>query len=182
MSTGRENISVDLDQPYESNVIGLKSIIYFSVGLFLFIVVTFGLMWIFQYKVLEEQALKADKREENPLALSTEEKLPPEPRLQAAPGFGVYDKGQRINLELREPQAEYREMVKQWKRLWEEGEKEVHTKTIIALPIEEAKKKLLEGKSIKIRSGEKGKESLKNADFFVSTSSSGRLKSEKARR
>ena len=182
MSVSHENRSVDPNQPYESNVIGIKGIIYFSVGLFLFIVVTFGLMWVFQYKVLEEQALKADKREESPLALSAEEKLPPEPRLQAAPGFGVYGEGGRINLELREPQAEYREMMKQWKRTWEEGEKEARTKTIIALPIEDAKKRLLEGKIIKMRSKEKGKKVLKDADFSVSASSSGRLASEKVRK
>ena len=40
-----EKSFVDFDKPYEQNLIGLQGIIYFAVGLFLLIVITFGLMW-----------------------------------------------------------------------------------------------------------------------------------------
>ena len=177
------NTNIDPNQPYESNVIGFRGIIYFGLGLFLLIVVTFGLMWVFQFAVLEEQAIADDKKseKENPFTMSDDERLPPEPRLQGAPGFGVENKGGRIPLELRESQAEYRELMKQWERTWKEGEKDANTKTIISLSIEDAKEKLLKGNSIKTRSDEEGKKALDSADLSVSASSAGRLASEKVR-
>ncbi len=39
-----EKTFVDFDKAYETNLIGLRGVIYFGVGLFLLIVVTFGLM------------------------------------------------------------------------------------------------------------------------------------------
>jgi hypothetical protein len=171
-----EKTFVDFDQPYEQNIIGLRGIIYFGLGLFLLIVVTFGLMWVLQYQVLQPNAEEADRANENPLALSADEKLPPEPRLQTAPGFGIDDPRTktRMNLELREPQAEYRELQKQWEDLWVNGEKNEQTGTVIALPIEEAKKKLLAGGGIKSASGEAGEKALEEARMMVSESSSGR--------
>lgn len=86
-STKHEKSFVDYDKPYEQNLIGLRGVIYFGIGLFLLIVVTFGLMWAMQ-NVMEDQA-RETKDQKSPLALSEQEKLPPEPRLQAAPGFGI---------------------------------------------------------------------------------------------
>ena len=42
-------------------------------------------------------------------------------------------------LELREPQAEWRELRKIWEKGWKEGYKDQKTGTIVALPIDEAK-------------------------------------------
>lgn len=170
-----EETFVDFDKPYEQNIIGLKGIIYFGIGLFLLIVITFALMWALQYQVLQPQAEEADRRNENPLALSAEEKLPPEPRLQAAPGFGVdVPGGGRVNLELREPQSEYWVLEEQWEKLWKEGQKDARTGTVITLPIDEAKKRLLDDKSIKMVTGEAGEKVLREARTIVSAPSSGR--------
>ncbi len=177
-----EKTNVDFDQPYEQNIIGLRGIIYFGVGLFLLIVVTFGLMWVLQYQVLQPQAEEADRQNQEPLALSEEEKLPPEPRLQSAPGFGVEDpNGGRINLELTAPQSEYWELEKQWKKLWEEGRKDEKTGTVIALPIEEAKERLLKDSSVKAKTGEEAKKTLENSKKLVSASSAGRTASDTIR-
>jgi hypothetical protein len=179
--SSHEKIIVDPDQPYEENIIGLKGIIYFMVGLFLLIVVTFGLMWIFQYQVLQPQAEAMNEKNKNPMALSDKERLPPEPRLQSAPGFGVDDpkNNRRVSLELREPQAEYRELEKQWKDLWENGQK--NGDTVISLPIEEAKEKMLADKNIKAVSAEEGKKVLEEVNSRVSSSSAGRKASERIR-
>ncbi len=174
-----EKTFVDFDQPYEQNIIGLKGIIYFGVGLFLLIVITFGLMWVFQFQVLQPQWEQADKDNENPMALPADERLPPEPRLQSAPGFGIDDPNRgRVSLELREPQAEYRELEKQWEDLWENGEKDEKTGTVIALPIEEAKKKLLEDGNLKAKSDDEGKQALEEARSMVSGASSGRTRAD----
>ena len=98
--TKHEKSFTDFDKPYEQNVIGMRGIVYFGVGLFLLIVVTFGLMWALQ-NVMEDNA-KQEKDIKSPLALSEEERLPPAnvPHLQAAPGFGVDSPNGRVNLEL----------------------------------------------------------------------------------
>lgn len=138
-----EKTYVDFDRTYETNIIGLKGIIYFAVGLFLLIVVTFGLMW-FLLNTMENEAETSDKATELPLTMDKRERLPPEPRLQAAPGFGVETKNGRDNLELQAPQSEYRALHEQWEDVWENGQKDEKTGTVITLPIEEAKNKFLE--------------------------------------
>lgn len=159
--------TVNLDIPYEPNTISMSGILYFSIGLFLLIVVTFGLMW-FMLDVMEQDAV-ATKSSNNPLVLTKEEALPPEPRLQTAPGFGVESKDGFKNFELGAPQAEYRELEKQWNELLEKGEKDPKTGTVISLPIAEAKRKLLAQTAA---SAEKG--STESSQLMMSDSSAGR--------
>jgi len=178
MATRHEKSFVDYDKPYEQNLIGMRGIIYFGVGLFLLIVVTFGLMWALQ-NVMEDNA-RETKDQKSPLAQSEQERLPPEPRVQAAPGFGVDSQNGRVNLELKAPQSEYRELHKQWEELWENGQKDEKTNTVIALPIDEAKKKMLEGNP-KARTGADAEKALEEAETFVSYSSSGRTRTDRRR-
>lgn len=179
--SGHNKVEIDPNLPYQSNEVGVRGVVYFGVGLFLLIVITFALMWIFQYKVMEPNQLAADKENTAPMALNPEERLPPEPRLQGAPGFGVDSKDGRIILELREPQAEYRELQKQWQELWEKGEKDEKTGTVLSLSMEAAKAKVLAEGSIKSVSGEEGEKAVKDATMIISSSSAGRLASEKKR-
>lgn len=170
--------AADLSKAYEENTIGLKGIVSFAVGLFLLIAITFGLMAAFL------GVLRDNRKEEagpaNPLAMTDKERLPPEPRLQAAPGFGVdSDKG-RVNLELTIPQAEYRELQKQWAHLWEFGRKDEKTGVMTAMPIHQAIDKLLEQK-VKAKSGPEAEEFLVNSRSYISDSSAGRVASEKRR-
>lgn len=173
-----KEIIVDASRGYEENSIDARLILYFTGGLFLLIVITFGLMWLFQYWVLEPQWQAADDEQRLPLALDKEDRLPPEPRLQSAPGFGVDSPNGRVNLELREPQAEYRELLKQWQDEWENGQKDAQTGTVVTLSIEAAKEKVLNGGMIKSRTEEESKAAVKEAGTFYSASSAGRLPSE----
>ena len=66
--TKHEKTFVDFDKPYEQNLIGMRGIIYFGIGLFLLIVVTFGLMWALQNE-LEDDAKKT-KDSKSPLAMN----------------------------------------------------------------------------------------------------------------
>jgi hypothetical protein len=180
-STKHEKSFVDFDKPYEQNLIGLRGVIYFAVGLFLLIVVTFGLMWALQ-NVMEDQASEADRLNAKPLALNREERLPPEPRLQAAPGFGVDSQNGRVSLELRAPQSEYRELHKQWEQLWEKGQTVQNgaSQTIVTLPIAEAKKRMLEG-APRTRAAADAQKALDEGRSFVSYSSAGRTRTDKRR-
>lgn len=169
----------DLNVPYEQNEIQLKGIFWFALGLFLLIVVTFGLMWLLLNKVMPGMGMNAGA-EANPMAMSDKEKLPPEPRLQLAPGFGVdSDKG-RVNMELGIPQAEWRELRKQWDELLEKGRKDQKTGMTSVMPIDEAKKKFLE-QNVKAKSGADAEAILSASREFVSEAGSGRIGAQKRR-
>ena len=178
MATKHEKSFVNYDRTYESNVIGLRGVVYFAVGLFLLIVITFGLMY-FLLNVMADQSA-AEKGAKSPMAMSPQENLPPEPRLQAAPGYGVDTVNGRVNLELKAPQSEYRELRDQWEKQWKNGQKDLKTGTVMSLPIEDAKNKLLQ-ENVKARNGEDGKNALDEARTFVSYSSAGRVSSDKRR-
>ncbi|MEP6903766.1 MAG: hypothetical protein ABJA66_18730 [Actinomycetota bacterium] len=182
--TKHEKTFVDFDKPYEQNTIGLRGVIYFAVGLFLLIVVTFGLMWAFQ-NVMEDQA-KETKDAKSPMAMNEQEKLPPadQPRLQAAPGFGVDGPNGRINLELKKPSSEYQELRAEWEKEWKDGRQAISqdgkTTTALTLPIDEAKEKLLQ-QNPKARTGNEAQNALDEARSFISYSSAGRTRTDKRR-
>ncbi len=176
MATKHEKSFVNFDRTYETNVIGLRGVAYFAIGLFLLIVITFGLMY-FLLNVMSEQD-SAMKVSNNPMAMDSRESLPPEPRLQAAPGYGVEGENGRVNLELKIPQSEYRELSAQWEKQWKEGQK--NGNTVVSLPIEEAKKKLL-AENVKTRAGEQTQKAVEEAQHFVSYSSAGRTATDRRR-
>ncbi len=179
MSSKKHNDSVaDLNKAYEENEIGLKGIVWFGAGLFLLIVITFGLMWAL-LNVLNDYN-KENAGPANPLAMSEKERLPAEPRLQGAPGFGVESEKGWVNMELGAPQAEYRQLHKQWVDMWEHGKKDAKTGTVTVMPIEEAKAKFL-SQNVKAKSGADAEAVLKDSHSSISESSSGRLAAQKRR-
>ena len=177
-STKHEKSFVDFEQPYEQNIIGLKGIFYFGIGLFLLIVITFGLMAAL-LNVFEDDA-KATKKSNNPMAISERDRLPPEPRLQAAPGFAVQSANGPVVLELKAPQEEYRELQKQWNEIWEHGMKDPHTGAVTAMSIDEAKAKLL-SQQPKAKSGPEAEQAAAGSKMYFTDSSSGRKASERRR-
>lgn len=170
----------DFDKAYEENEIGLKGIFGFGIGLFLLIVITFGLMLAFLNVLKDDNTSRETAGPQNPMRMTDKETLPPEPRLQAAPGFGVDSEKGRVNLELMAPQSEYRELLKQWNQMWKEGRKDEKTGMVMMLPVEEAKKKLLE-QNVKAKSGPEAEELFKKSHMFISDANSGRVASETRR-
>ncbi len=168
----------ELDKPYEPNDIALGGIVKFAIGLFILIVITFALMWIL-YGVLEQNAVERFGPT-NPMAMSDKEKLPPEPRLQSAPGFHVDTTEGPVNLELTAPQSEYRVLHKEWVDQIEHGQKHPVTGTVIAMPIEDAKTIYLEMEK-KAKSGAEADTLAKESQKFVSDASSGRVASASRR-
>lgn len=180
-STKHEKSFVDFDKPYEQNLIGLRGVAYFGIGLFLLVVITFGLM-AFLLNVLEDQAVQTDNADRNPMQLSEKDRLPNGPRLQSAPGFGVETEDGFVNLELKNPQAEWEIIHEEYKKIWKDGHKG-NDKIYTVLPIEEAKKKYLEQNAAKPASStnEQTQKVMEESRKFVSDSSSGRLASETRR-
>src|SRR4051794_19012559 len=179
MASKHVDTPIDLDKGYEVNAIGLKGIVWFAVGLIILIVITFVLISTFLYKLSDYSAQNAG--DPNPMAMSEREKLPPEPRLQAAPGFGVDSPdGGRVNLELTAPQSEYRELRKQWDKLQKDGRTDAASGTVTVMPIEKAKEKFL-ASAPKAKSGADVEKTFNESRMFVSDSNAGRDKSETRR-
>jgi hypothetical protein len=143
---------------YEENEIKLGGIIGFGIGLLVLVSITFVLMAIMK-NVMEDQFLAGDKVDPM-VSTKAIDKLPPEPRLQGAPGFGVDGKDGRINLELQIPQAEYRAQMKMWDEIEQNGHKDAKTGLVMSMPMKEAKAAFLDeiGKTVKVR--ETAKETL----------------------
>ena len=133
-STRHEKSFVTYEKGYEQNILGLRGIIYFSVGLLMLIVITFALMWAL-LKVFTDRAAE-ENGQPHPLGLSEREALPPEPRLQLAPGWNVQSADGVVNLELTQPGAEYTALRKQWEQMWLKGVKDEKTGVTSMLPIE----------------------------------------------
>lgn len=177
MKVKHKKTIADYDKPYEENDIRLKGILYFGVGLLILIVVTFALMWSL-LGVMRDQAAES-KETSGPMSMTDVERLPPEPRLQAAPGFGIDSPNGRTNLELMGPHAEYLELRQQWDTLLKNGEVDSKTGTIVMMPVETAKAKFLEQSSK--ASTPQGDDQLMRSRMIVSDSSAGRMASEKHR-
>jgi hypothetical protein len=162
------------DVSHEASDVNVGSIVKFVIGLFVLTVITFVLMRLL-YNVLENRAANADPPV-RPMAMSERERLPPEPRLQAAPGFGVNlgeGKGM-INLQLREPEAEYHEMRKIWDAALK-GKPDPRT-GLAGMPIEEAMKRISEDGSLRARPSANGQQQMGTGGMDIpSYQSSGRM-------
>lgn len=165
----------DRADAYEKDRLELRGIIFFLAGLVLLIGVTFILMYALE-RGMESQAAEEDQKAKSPMAMTGNETLPPEPRLQGAPGYKVDLESQKesVNLELREPQSEWRALSKDWEKLWKEGRKDPNTGAVITLPMEQAKQKVLQENLIKGRAQQDAENALKDAQQYTMYSSSGR--------
>jgi hypothetical protein len=183
------------DVAHEESDVNVKAILQFVGGLLAFGVIVCVLMWLlFKYFEAREQRIEA-RSPAGPMAFKESEKVPPEPRLQSAPQFGVtveknmpvnaeelgkigkYDeKTGRVSLELNKPQAEMEVMSELWKEQLEKGTKDPNTGRNVGLPIEEAKKKLVE-ENLPARAPKPGEPQQQDAggDAVPSYESSGRM-------
>ncbi len=103
------------DVTHEASDVSVSGVLKFVAGLTALCAVVFVLMWG-MFRFLNAQETEKEPSP-GPMAMKPEERLPPDPKLQAAPGFGVKLKnGETVLLEKREPEAEYRVLLAQWER------------------------------------------------------------------
>jgi len=146
----------NIDVTHEKSDVQVGSIAKFVIGLLVLTIAThvglWGMFWALQnYETKQEEQIHR-----SPLAMSEAEKLPPEPRLQSAPGFGE-------SLEKTAPQShepkespgaveglktpkdalwEIKELRKQWEHVLEHGPTDEHGQRY-GMPIEQAKEEAL---------------------------------------
>src|SRR5258706_927209 len=103
----------NVDVTHEASDVNISGILKFGMGLTVLGLVVFVLMWG-MFRLLNAQEAEKEPPA-GPMAMTEEERLPPPPRLQAARGFGVkLENGEWVDLEKREPEAEYRVLREQW--------------------------------------------------------------------
>ncbi|MGB9179308.1 MAG: hypothetical protein WCB68_08675 [Pyrinomonadaceae bacterium] len=134
----------NVDVTHEQSDVNVRSILWFVFGLLVLGVFVHVLMWL-MFRVMESRAAKLEPPPA-PMAYKENERLPPEPRLQAAPGFGVdLNKDGKVDgadedLSKKEPQSEYKVMRAQWEETLRNGpaDQQGHK----GLPIDEAMKRV----------------------------------------
>lgn len=132
----------NLDVTHEASDVNVSGVAKFVGGLTVLGIVVFVLMWgLFRFLDTQEQTKEPQP---GPMAMSPQERLPPDPRLQAAKGFGVkLENGEWVNLENREPEAEYRVLREQWESdlsCWGGTER---THLTLCVPIDQAMQKVV---------------------------------------
>ncbi|HEX3282332.1 MAG TPA: hypothetical protein VHR36_13940 [Pyrinomonadaceae bacterium] len=150
----------NIDVTHEASDVSVGGILKFVVGLTVFAIVVHVLMWgLFRFFNSQEEGKEPSP---GPMAMTEQERRPPDPKLQAAPGFGVkLENGQWVPLENREPQAEYRALLGQWQSQLKcertqtsdvhHPEAENSTSSQPCVPIDQAMQKVLEGKGLPSR-------------------------------
>jgi hypothetical protein len=181
------------DVAHEESDVNVKAILQFVGGLLVFgIIVSVLMVLLYNYFESREAKLEA-ARPAGPMAFKENEKMPAEPRLQVAPGFGVqiekntpvdpkeigkighYDeKTGRISLELNKPQSEMEVLNKIWDEQLKKGTLDPATGKTVGLSIEEAKKQLLE-KNLPARAPKDGQTDGAQGADVPSYESSGRM-------
>jgi hypothetical protein len=167
------------DVTHEISDVNINAILKFIGALTVLTIAVMGLM-LFLFKFLDTQGSKRDlQAPPGPMAMTEEERLPPQPRLQAAKGFGVkLENGEWVDLESTkapgQPQAEYWVVLQQWERMLNTG-KDNESDTTAALPIEEAMKKVLEGDNLRSRPQTDQATWLDSAISMPTAASSGRM-------
>ncbi len=162
----------NVEVTHETSDVSVRGVLTFVVVLTLATAaVSVGMWGLFRYFAAQE----AKEPTRGPMAITEKSKrLPPEPRLQSAPGFEItLEDGQKKNLERAIPQAEYQALRAQWDENLTTGLKDQSGK-VVGMPIKQAMEKVVsDGLPSRVK-GPGGKLS----DYAVSTPtawSSGRV-------
>ena len=154
----------NVDVTHETSDVQVGSIGKFVVGLFILTVATYIVVWG-MFVMFERTEAKLEQQRPRPtMAMTGEERLPPEPRLQGAPGFSEGLERGRPKVEKEEPGAVPEDPRKPKDPLWEIKVLRAHWNDALehgpvdqngaryGMPIEKAKEEVL--KQLPVRSPE----------------------------
>jgi hypothetical protein len=142
----------NVDVTHESSDVYIGGIARFAVGLSVLTIGVFLLVWGL-FRVFEARTQETPR---SPMALSDQERLPPEPRLQGAPGFAEELDKKRMPAKAEEPAAnhlketgepkdplwEIRILRRHWNDVLEQGPIDQNGQRY-GMPIEKAKEEIL---------------------------------------
>ena len=138
----------NVEVTHEASDVNVRAVLTFVIVLTVATaIISAGLWMLFRYFNAQE----GKEKPPGPMALSRDERLPPEPRLQAAPGFAVtLENGQRVDLQNQAPQAEYRALKKEWERVLD-GKVKDQSGNTVGIPIDQAIKQVVSGEGLPTR-------------------------------
>jgi hypothetical protein len=162
----------NVEVTHETSDIDVKAVLTFVVVLTIATVAVSAGIWLL-FRYFDAQEAKEPQR--GPMALTKkEDRLPPEPRLQAAPGFELkLEDGQKKNLEKAAPQSEYTALRLQWDENLRTGLKD-HSGNVVGMPINDAIDKIVSGDGLPTRVKGPGGKLSDYAISMPTASSSGR--------
>lgn len=148
-----------IDANYEVSDVELRGIIVFLIGLTVMTVVVYLLMFL-MFNLLNTREVDTElKKQQSPLALSEKDRLPPEPRLQSAPGFAqqlgkeVGAKDAETSADMGRPKDrtwELDQLQKKWAEELQDGPKDQNGNPT-GISVDEAMKQILGGNSLAAR-------------------------------
>ena len=130
----------NVEVTHETSDINVRAVLTFTVALTITtFAAAFGLRYLFKF--FNQQEARSSRP--GPMALTQRDRLPPEPRLQGAPGFQItLEDGQTRNLERGAPQSEYRLLRQQWEENLKTGLKD-QSGNVVGMPIDAAIDKIV---------------------------------------
>lgn len=143
----------NIDVTHEQSDVQIGGIAKFIVGLSILTIGTFIAVWG-MFMVFQKTATTQEQEtHRSPIAMTGEERLPPEPRLQSAPGFGenlekpkreehVQPTPQEGFVPPKDPMWEIHALREQWKDVLEHGPTDTNGQRF-GMPIEQAKEEAL---------------------------------------
>jgi hypothetical protein len=151
----------NVDVTHEVSDVYISGITRFVVGLSILMLASFLLMWV-MFRAFDA---RINEPQRSPMALTDKERLPPEPRLQGAPGFGEglertapEPKGiAEAGNQPKSPVWEIKAVRDQWNDVLEHGPVDKDGKRY-GMPIERAKEEILkQGLPVRQTGPENGK-------------------------
>jgi hypothetical protein len=134
----------NIDVTHEVSDVNVPALLKFVGALTIMTIAVYFLMWglfkFFNTQVTQQEAPPG------PMALSEQERLPPEPRLQGAKGFAdelAKSAGESSQEKPKDPLWEIRVLRHQWENQLEQGPRD-SSGNPVGLPIDQAMKKVLE--------------------------------------
>jgi len=165
----------NVDVVHETSDVNVPALLKFVLALTIMTVVVYFLM-LFLFNFLNKQEAK-NEPPAGPMAMSEKESLPPEPRLQSAPGFAE-DLAKSVadpNPEApKDPLWEIHVLRDQWQQTLKEGPKD-QSGRLVGIPIKEAMQRLVSGQGLPTRPNSAQQEVEGSGDTMPTAASSGRV-------
>lgn len=142
----------NIDVTHETSDVRISAVAKFVVALVILMIVSFVLMWA-MFRMLKTQNVDPPPA---PMALQDKDRLPPEPRLQSAPGFAedlqkAPEAGKEAKaghetpapaIDPKHPMWEIRVLHERWQKVLAQGPVDEHGQRY-GMPIEQAKEEAL---------------------------------------
>lgn len=165
----------NIDVTHETSDVNVPALLKFVLALTIMTAVVYVLM-LFLFSFLNAQEIK-NEPPAGPMAMSEQESLPPEPRLQSAPGFAAdlsKSVGDADFKKPRDPLWEIRILREQWERDLRDGAKDQSGRTL-GIPIKDAMEKVVAEQNAKAGANSPTQSGNSYDDQLPTAASSGRV-------